>query len=61
MPSRSWMTTGNREIGPFRTFKDQLDFYFEDWFGRSIGKAGETTTADRQPDQGAAPNSPHQI
>jgi HSP20 family protein len=39
MPSKSWLTTGNREIEPFRTFKDQLDSYFEDWFGRSIGGA----------------------
>jgi HSP20 family protein len=39
MPSRSWLTTNNRESEPFRTFKNQLDSYFEDWFGRGIGGA----------------------
>jgi HSP20 family protein len=38
MASKSWLpSTRNREIEPFRTFKTQLDSYFEDWFGRSIG------------------------
>jgi HSP20 family protein len=38
MASKSWLPSPrNRDIEPFRAFKTQLDSYFEDWFGRSIG------------------------
>ena len=38
MATKSWLG-GSRsgELEPFRAFKDQLDTYFEDWFGRSMG------------------------
>jgi HSP20 family protein len=38
MPNKSWLSSSrDREAEPFRGFKNQLDSYFEDWFGRSIG------------------------
>jgi hypothetical protein len=38
MATKSWLGgSRNREVEPFRAFKDQLDTYFDAWFGRSMG------------------------
>jgi HSP20 family protein len=41
MPNKSWFpgagSEGNRGVDTFRGVRTQLDSFFEDWFGRSMG------------------------
>jgi HSP20 family protein len=41
MPNKPWLSTAagdrSRSIEPFRGFRTQIDSFFEDWFGRSMG------------------------
>src|SRR5262249_727400 len=40
MANKSWFPSwgeGQQDVDHFRGFKSQIDWLFEDWFGRSIG------------------------